>query len=132
MAGAARPNSHVSFHKSLRNAIGSLYSIVHTGTEFDLAMTSVPPQEAKYTFIIAVLVLFLMCSVLWVFGTLPWVIINYFLCTSPDSSVACAYPDTYGYYMRQILATDVIVIICSGFAIAQIRRIRRANNHANS
>jgi len=75
---------------------------------------------------IVVLVLFLVCAVLWVFGTLPWVIINYFLCTSPDPSVACAYPDNYGYYARQILATDAIVVICAGFAIAQIRRLRRA------
>lgn len=81
---------------------------------------------------IVVLVLFLVGSVLWVFGTLPWVIINYPLCTSPEPSVACAYPNTYGYYMRQILATDVIVIICSGFAIAQIRRLRRDNYPTNS
>ncbi|MEB3210896.1 MAG: hypothetical protein VKL39_06055 [Leptolyngbyaceae bacterium] len=75
---------------------------------------------------ISVLVLFIVGSVLWVFGTLPWLIINFFLCTSPEPSVACAYPDTYGYYARQILATDFIVILCSGFAIAQIRRLRRA------
>jgi hypothetical protein len=75
---------------------------------------------------IAILILFIVGSVVWFFGTLPWLIINFFLCTSPDPSVACAYPDTYGYYARQIIATNVIVIICSGFAIAQIRRLRRA------
>ncbi|MEL6223775.1 MAG: hypothetical protein AAFR31_14165 [Cyanobacteria bacterium J06627_8] len=74
---------------------------------------------------VAVLIFFLVGAVLWVFGTLPWLIINYFLCASPDPSVACAYPDTYGYYAKQILATDFIVAICGGFAIAQIRRLRR-------
>lgn len=77
---------------------------------------------------IVALVLFLICSVLWVCGTLPWVIINFFLCRPPDPSVACAYPDIYGYYAQQILATDAIVLICAGFAIAQIRRLQRVRH----
>ncbi len=76
---------------------------------------------------VVALVLFLMCSMAWVCGTLPWVIINYFLCSPPEPSIACAYADTYGYYTRQILATDAIVLICAGFAIAQLRRLKRAN-----
>lgn len=77
---------------------------------------------------IVVFVSFLVASVLWVFGTLPWLVINFFLCASPDPSIACAYPETYGYYARQILATDAIVLICCGFAIAQIRRLRRVRH----
>ncbi|MGF1498037.1 MAG: hypothetical protein ACFB8W_14620 [Elainellaceae cyanobacterium] len=70
------------------------------------------------------LILFLVLAMLWVFGTLPWVVMNFFFCF-PEPNFACDDPATYTRYARQILALDLILLIMSGFAIAQIRRLRR-------
>lgn len=77
--------------------------------------------DLKY---IVLLVGFLVMAVIWVFGTLPWVIVNSVLCT-PDPGVACAAPQNFGRYIRFILSADIIVLLLSGFAIFQLRRLHR-------
>lgn len=76
---------------------------------------------------IALLVLFLIGALIWVCGTLPWLIINFFLCVRSEPSVACAYPDTYVQHAGQILAADMVIIICSIFAVMRLRKLRRAH-----
>ncbi|MEB3359337.1 MAG: hypothetical protein VKK04_21605 [Synechococcales bacterium] len=70
------------------------------------------------------LVIFLVVAVLWVFGTLPWLVMNYFFCF-PEPNSACDDPAAYTRYARHILSFDLILVIVSGFAIAQLRRLRR-------
>lgn len=74
---------------------------------------------------IAFLVLLIVVAVLWVFGSLPWLAINYFLCVRPEPSVACAAPDTYSEQAGQILSADLMMIICAGLAIWKLRKLHR-------
>ncbi|MGF1514766.1 MAG: hypothetical protein ACFB5Z_13880 [Elainellaceae cyanobacterium] len=67
------------------------------------------------------LIIFLAAVVLWVCGTLPWIVANGFLCNLASSS-ACPDPTTVQSYIRQMLALDLILIIMAGFAIAQLRQ----------
>ncbi|MGB3614220.1 MAG: hypothetical protein WBA10_10535 [Elainellaceae cyanobacterium] len=67
------------------------------------------------------LVLFLVAAVLWVFGTLPWVVIKPMLCDR-GFSAACPDADAIDTVIRQILAFNLIVIILAGFAIARLRQ----------
>lgn len=71
------------------------------------------------------LVVLIALAVLWVFGTLPWLVINFFLCVRPEPSVACAAPDTYSQQAGQILTADLMVIICAGLAIWRLRKLHR-------
>ncbi len=66
------------------------------------------------------LVSFLAAVLLWILGTLPWVVLNAFFC-SLEASIACPDPATTQTYILQILAVDLILIIMAGFAVAQLR-----------
>ncbi|MGF1538403.1 MAG: hypothetical protein ACFB4J_18230 [Elainellaceae cyanobacterium] len=68
-----------------------------------------------------VLKLVLVAAVLWIFGTLPWVVVNAYFCSLP-SSIACPDPVPVQDYIRQVLALDLILIILAAFAVAQLRR----------
>jgi len=67
------------------------------------------------------LVLFLVAAVLWLFGTLPWIVIKPMLCDR-GFSAACPDASAIDTLIRQILAFDLIIIILSGFAIARLRQ----------
>ena len=86
------------------------------------------PNVEIFRRVIVVLVLFLVGAVVWIAGTLPWVTINYVLCL-PDPTIACENAADYGRQARQILAADLVLVLCSVFAIFQIRRLRRARQN---
>lgn len=65
--------------------------------------------------------LFLVAAVLWICGSLPWVIINTLLCDR-NFTAACPDPEAVRTAVRQILALDLILIIMSAFAIVQLRQ----------
>ncbi len=68
----------------------------------------------------------LLLSVIWIFGTLPWIVLNSVLCNpDPDPGAACAAPQNFGRYTRLILSIDIIAVLLSGFAIFQLRQLRR-------
>ncbi|MGB3492661.1 MAG: hypothetical protein WBA57_08025 [Elainellaceae cyanobacterium] len=74
---------------------------------------------------IAFLVLLIALAVLWVLGTLPWLVINFFLCVRPEPSVACAATETYSQQAGQILSADLMFIICAGLAIWKLSKLNR-------
>lgn len=69
-------------------------------------------------------VLMLVISVLWIFGTLPWLVVNRLLCASSASDV-CAHPD-FGQQASSILLLDALLIATSVYAIVQLRRVGRS------
>jgi signal transduction histidine kinase len=73
---------------------------------------------------IVLLVIFVAIAVIWVFGTLPWVLINQFLCF-PEAGIACENPQQVSQTIRTILAIDIGVISLSIGAIYLIQHLRR-------
>jgi hypothetical protein len=69
-------------------------------------------------------VLLLIGSVLWVFGTLPWLAINYLMCSSAATSV-CAEPDLFQQRALLILAIDALLMTVSIFSVYYLREMRR-------
>ena len=67
------------------------------------------------------IVLFLAAAVIWIFGSLPWVVLTSLLCDR-GFETACPDPEAVGSAVRQILALDLILIIMAAFCIAQLRQ----------
>ncbi|MEO0406101.1 MAG: hypothetical protein AAF289_01995 [Cyanobacteria bacterium P01_A01_bin.135] len=66
------------------------------------------------------ILLFLVATVLWIFGSLPWVVINSLLCDRGFTG-ACPDPKAVSTAVRQILALDLILMIMAAFAVIQLR-----------
>jgi hypothetical protein len=74
---------------------------------------------------VSVCVLLLVASILWIFGTLPWLIVNFFLCSPQPASIACANPSTYTQEALLILTFDALLLAVSIFSILQLRSLAR-------
>lgn len=73
---------------------------------------------------IFLLVLLLIAIVVWVLGSLPWLVANYFLCV-PEPMLGCARPDDYMAIARIIVLGNVGLVIVAGVAIAYLNRLHR-------
>ncbi|MGJ3252205.1 MAG: hypothetical protein ACFE0J_13920 [Elainellaceae cyanobacterium] len=91
----------------------------------EIAKSGLRALSSTHLKFIIPLVVFLVLAVFWVFGTLPWLVINFFLCF-PEEGVACSDAEAYARSARLILSVDIIVILLSGFAVFQIKRLRRS------
>lgn len=70
------------------------------------------------------LVLLLVALTIWVVGSIPWLVLNYMMCF-PEQSIGCASPTEFSNNAQYVILFDILFCILGGFAIAQIRKLRR-------
>ncbi|NEQ98410.1 MAG: hypothetical protein F6K30_17105 [Cyanothece sp. SIO2G6] len=73
---------------------------------------------------IALLVLLLIAIVVWVLGSLPWLVTNYFLCV-PEPIIGCARPSDFIDIARTIVVGNVALMVLAGVAIAYLNRLHQ-------
>ncbi|MEB3231617.1 MAG: hypothetical protein VKJ64_11455 [Leptolyngbyaceae bacterium] len=73
---------------------------------------------------IFLLVLLLIAIVVWVLGSLPWLITNYFLCV-PEPMIGCARPVDFTEIAKTIVVGNVALVVLAGVAIAYLNRLHR-------
>ncbi|MGK7888510.1 MAG: hypothetical protein AB4042_04200 [Leptolyngbyaceae cyanobacterium] len=73
---------------------------------------------------IALLVLLLISIVVWVLGSLPWLVINYLLCV-PEPMTGCARPSDFMEVAQMLLIGNVLLVVLAGVAIAYLNRLHQ-------
>lgn len=73
---------------------------------------------------IFLIVLLLIAIVVWVLGSSPWLIANYFLCV-PEPIIGCARPSDYLEIAKTIVIGNVALVVLAGVAIAYLNRLHR-------
>ena len=68
------------------------------------------------------LVLLLVAIMIWVLGSLPWLILNYLICF-PEASIGCADPAGFANTAQYIVLFNVLLVVFAGFTIAHLRRL---------
>ncbi|MBD2088923.1 hypothetical protein H6F67_03535 [Microcoleus sp. FACHB-1515] len=65
----------------------------------------------------------LVSAVVWIFGSLPWLILNGILCSQP--SQVCTNPSAFQQQAALVLFMDAVFLAAGFFAVRQLRRDRR-------
>ncbi|NET48852.1 MAG: hypothetical protein F6K09_09025 [Merismopedia sp. SIO2A8] len=73
---------------------------------------------------IIALVLLLIAITVWIFGSLPWLVFNYFVCI-PEPTLACTLPTKFESIAQNIVIVNVLLIVLAGVAIAHLRNLHR-------
>jgi hypothetical protein len=73
---------------------------------------------------VSVCVALLGAAIVWIFGTLPWLVINYFLCSS-ENPIACDDPKNYGQQALLVLALDAMLLAIGIFSALQLKSLGR-------
>lgn len=61
-------------------------------------------------------------AIVWIFGSLPWLILNGILCS--QTSQVCTNPDAFRQQASIVLLMDAVLLIAGIFAARQLRRKR--------
>jgi hypothetical protein len=69
-------------------------------------------------------VVLLSVSILWIFGTFPWLLVNSLLCSK--ASKTCPNPDQFGQQALLILIIDALALSVGIYAAFQLRAIGRS------
>ncbi|MBD2460852.1 hypothetical protein H6G89_07320 [Oscillatoria sp. FACHB-1407] len=73
----------------------------------------------------------LVIGILWIFGTLPWIVIWDYLC-SHEPPIACPNPSQLWQQVGAVIAVDIMFIGLCGLAIHRLRRLNRAKRQSRA
>ncbi|MDX2212049.1 MAG: hypothetical protein SFY66_02055 [Oculatellaceae cyanobacterium bins.114] len=69
-------------------------------------------------------VFLLIVGIVWIFGTLPWILIGDYLC-SHEPPLACPDPSQFWQQVGAVIAVDVMFIGLCGWAIYRLKQLHR-------
>jgi len=73
---------------------------------------------------ITALVVLLVAITVAILGSLPWLVVNYFLCV-PEPSLGCTRPNDFVMVAQHVLLSNLILLALGGVAIAYLRRLHQ-------